>query len=192
MARKLVSERRFNSLQGIRNSNNHTLSESRYDKYDHWIENDAKKSRSRCTMVGCQYLTHAFCSKCRIYLCFTRERNCFRDFHSVVSQQDQPNPESRKKMVPKRDLTLESKAINKTAGGNKRSVNNNNEGRVTKILTRSTTKSVSNQYSTSCLSRIVSVSNRKSEIIRASKWKSDLYKKFKKLQLITKTDEWSD
>lgn len=53
----------------------------RFDKTDHWPEHDKRSSRSLCTFCRSTSLSHVFCTKCNVPLCFTRKRNCFRQFH---------------------------------------------------------------------------------------------------------------
>lgn len=40
-----------------------------------------QKSRSRCRFPGCSSVTYIRCTQCKVFLCFTTERNCFRNFH---------------------------------------------------------------------------------------------------------------
>lgn len=61
----------------------------RFDNIDHWLEFDDSNSRSLCKLPGCRMLTHSFCSKCNIHLCFNRNRNCFRRYHSRIDQNTQ-------------------------------------------------------------------------------------------------------
>ena len=49
----------------------------RYDGIYHWPEFGDK--RSRCRM--CSMLSFVYCSKCQIYLCLQKERNCFKQFN---------------------------------------------------------------------------------------------------------------
>lgn len=53
----------------------------RFDGYEHWPAYDNKESRSRCRMLGCKNLTHVECTKCGVHLCFSHNRNCFRNYH---------------------------------------------------------------------------------------------------------------
>lgn len=75
--------------------------ESRFDCIDHWPEHDQQKSRSLCKLCRSTSLTHVFCTKCNISLCFTRQRNCFRRFHmrGQVNQNriQQPDFQNNKK-----------------------------------------------------------------------------------------------
>ncbi|XP_054462494.1 piggyBac transposable element-derived protein 3 [Anoplopoma fimbria] len=50
----------------------------RRDNTDHWPLQANEKGR--CQMPGCKGIVMSKCSKCAVFLCFTRERNCFFDF----------------------------------------------------------------------------------------------------------------
>ena len=49
----------------------------RYDGIHHWPEFGDKLNRCRV----CSMLSFVSCSKCQIYLCLQKERNCFKQFH---------------------------------------------------------------------------------------------------------------
>ncbi|KAJ8369987.1 hypothetical protein SKAU_G00100150 [Synaphobranchus kaupii] len=51
----------------------------RRDNTDHWPLQASDKGR--CKMPGCKDIVRSRCSKCAVFLCFTRERNCFFDYH---------------------------------------------------------------------------------------------------------------
>lgn len=55
--------------------------DTRYDDIGHWAVFDNKNSRSRCKLPGCVLFTHAFCVRCDIHLCCSKNHNCFRSFH---------------------------------------------------------------------------------------------------------------
>ena len=57
-------------------------SEVRYDLIEHIPDHDLKTERTRCKLTGCKNKSNFFCLKCKIHLCLTRERNCFKKFHS--------------------------------------------------------------------------------------------------------------
>lgn len=59
----------------------------RFDKFDHWAKIDDKNSRSRCKILGCNSITHVFCTKCNVHICFTRKRNCFFNYHDINAHQ---------------------------------------------------------------------------------------------------------
>lgn len=56
--------------------------EKKYDETGHWPYQDEKLSASRCKRPNCKGFTHVFCGKCKRYLCFTRNRNCFVVYHT--------------------------------------------------------------------------------------------------------------
>lgn len=86
--------------------------DQRYDRQDHWPESDQHTSRSLCKMRGCSSLTHSYCTKCDIHLCFTKTRNCFRQFHLPAAQSDatQPpsQPQKKNKKSPKKVMIVKS------------------------------------------------------------------------------------
>lgn len=41
-----------------------------------------EKNSIRCKFTNCDKKTLIMCEKCKVHLCITRERNCFKDFHS--------------------------------------------------------------------------------------------------------------
>ena len=51
----------------------------RKDGSHHWPGYGDKQMR--CKMPGCNKRSCIYCTKCNTYLCFTRERNCFTNFH---------------------------------------------------------------------------------------------------------------
>lgn len=52
----------------------------RKDGYHHWP--DLRETQNRCKMPGCGLKTYNVCTKCLVYLCYTKGRNCFSKFHS--------------------------------------------------------------------------------------------------------------
>ena len=54
------------------------VADVRYDGLHHWP--DFRDKRNRCRV--CSMLSFVVCSKCKIHLCFQKERNCFQDFHN--------------------------------------------------------------------------------------------------------------
>ena len=52
----------------------------RKDGCHHWPEITNKQLR--CKLPGCGMRTYLKCTKCDVYLCLTKDRNCFRGFHS--------------------------------------------------------------------------------------------------------------
>lgn len=69
-------------------SNSPEIVDGRFDGFDnaHWPFNDEKKCQSRCKLKGCKGQTHVYCGKCSndkkmVHLCFTKQRNCFLNYH---------------------------------------------------------------------------------------------------------------
>ncbi|OUC43004.1 hypothetical protein D917_10106 [Trichinella nativa] len=50
----------------------------RYDEVSHWPLFSEK--RMRCKL--CSKIVQISCSKCQVFLCLTRKRNCFRSYHT--------------------------------------------------------------------------------------------------------------
>lgn len=98
--------------------------ESRFDRIDHWPEHDQQKSRSLCKLCRNTSLTHVFCTKCNIYLCFTRQRNCFRRFH-IRGQMNQNriqrlnSQNNKKKKANKKTATKPNTSLIKKNKGTK-------------------------------------------------------------------------
>lgn len=61
------------------------LNEERFDNISHWPDHDELKSASRCKNINCKQFTHVLCDKCKVHLCFTKNRNCFREYHQMSS-----------------------------------------------------------------------------------------------------------
>ncbi len=51
----------------------------RIDNFGHWP--DLLKDKGRCKMPGCKGFSRTKCEKCRVYLCYTQNSNCFKKFH---------------------------------------------------------------------------------------------------------------
>ncbi len=51
----------------------------RMDATGHWPL--SKLTRRMCRFPACKNKTNVFCEKCSVYLCFTNNNNCFREFH---------------------------------------------------------------------------------------------------------------
>lgn len=49
------------------------------DRFNHWP--DWRSDRQRCKMEGCKLKSQVMCEKCGCYLCFNKDRNCFKMFH---------------------------------------------------------------------------------------------------------------
>ncbi|KAF2898614.1 hypothetical protein ILUMI_07560 [Ignelater luminosus] len=52
----------------------------RKDLVEHWPE--WKDTRRRCKYPSCSSLTYVACTKCKTYLCFNKNSNCFQKFHT--------------------------------------------------------------------------------------------------------------
>lgn len=53
-----------------------------YDGFNHWPVFDTLKQPRCCRAPGCTSRSRCRCSKCDIYLCLNKDRNCFFDFHN--------------------------------------------------------------------------------------------------------------
>ena len=51
----------------------------RFVSVGHWPV--IRDNRSRCQHNNCSEVTYFKCDKCRVALCLTRQRNCFKDYH---------------------------------------------------------------------------------------------------------------
>ncbi|GBO18512.1 PiggyBac transposable element-derived protein 2 [Araneus ventricosus] len=51
----------------------------RQDAVDHWPNWNGK--RNRCKMPGCNGFTYVSCTKCLVFLCFNKDKNCYQNFH---------------------------------------------------------------------------------------------------------------
>jgi hypothetical protein len=51
----------------------------RKDGIEHWPE--YIQVRQRCKNYNCKSLTNVICIKCKMNLCFTTNRNCFKEYH---------------------------------------------------------------------------------------------------------------
>ncbi|CAL9705977.1 unnamed protein product [Knipowitschia caucasica] len=59
---------------------------SRYDGLGHWPEQLAEGQGGRCRFGDCQRTSRVLCLKCCVFLCISRNHNCFINFHSQVHQ----------------------------------------------------------------------------------------------------------
>nr|XP_047128015.1 piggyBac transposable element-derived protein 4-like [Hydra vulgaris] len=55
----------------------HPVASVRFDEMNHFPEWGSKKSCKFCKKSD----THTFCTKCNIHLCFSKAKNCFKDYH---------------------------------------------------------------------------------------------------------------
>lgn len=59
---------------------------TRYDGFGHWPEQLAEGEEARrCRFGGCERTSRVRCLKCCVYLCISRNHNCFLKFHSQGS-----------------------------------------------------------------------------------------------------------
>lgn len=62
---------------------------------NHIVVFDSKKSGTRCKFNKCNQTVFSFCSKCKIYLCAMRQRNCFLQYHCQILKSAK-NPKNQK------------------------------------------------------------------------------------------------
>lgn len=55
--------------------------DKRTDGFDHFPNVDDLKTARKCRMENCPSRSRVRCEKCNIYLCLTKEKNCFKLFH---------------------------------------------------------------------------------------------------------------
>ncbi|KAJ8332851.1 hypothetical protein SKAU_G00417470 [Synaphobranchus kaupii] len=55
---------------------------SRHDGLGHWPEQLAEGEGARCRFGGCERTSRVRCLKCCVFLCISRNHNCFLKFHS--------------------------------------------------------------------------------------------------------------
>ncbi|KAG9275933.1 hypothetical protein AMEX_G8177 [Astyanax mexicanus] len=55
---------------------------TRYDGVGHWPEQLAEGEEARCRFGGCERTSRVRCLKCCVFLCISRNHNCFLKFHS--------------------------------------------------------------------------------------------------------------
>lgn len=67
--------------QSSESPSNSSETNSRFDLFDHWVLHDDYQSGSRCKYNKCNKTIHTYCSKCHVYLCSIRNRNCFNNYH---------------------------------------------------------------------------------------------------------------
>lgn len=84
----------------------------RFDKCNHWPDRDNNFSRSRCKMEGCNLITHVLCTKCKVHLCFTTNRNCFVPYHWAIVATPQPDKEARSNTKNKESVKPAPSQIN--------------------------------------------------------------------------------
>lgn len=55
--------------------------DERYDHIDHWVISTVSEHKCRQRCKNCQHHTYYYCQKCQKHLCFTSNKNCFREYH---------------------------------------------------------------------------------------------------------------
>uniref|UniRef100_A0A3Q2QD95 Uncharacterized LOC105932503 n=1 Tax=Fundulus heteroclitus TaxID=8078 RepID=A0A3Q2QD95_FUNHE len=58
---------------------------TRYDGSGHWPEQLAEGEGGRCRFGDCQRTSRVLCLKCCVFLCISRNHNCFLNFHNQES-----------------------------------------------------------------------------------------------------------
>ncbi|XP_055760700.1 uncharacterized protein LOC129838053 [Salvelinus fontinalis] len=58
---------------------------TRYDGLGHWPEQLGEGEAGRCRFGGCERMSRVRCLKCCVFLCISRNHNCFLNFHSQGS-----------------------------------------------------------------------------------------------------------
>ncbi|XP_041708313.1 uncharacterized protein LOC121542825 isoform X1 [Coregonus clupeaformis] len=58
---------------------------TRYDGSGHWPEQLGDREGGRCRFGGCERMSRVQCLKCCVFLCISRNHNCFLNFHSQGS-----------------------------------------------------------------------------------------------------------
>ncbi|XP_058502986.1 uncharacterized protein LOC131470918 isoform X2 [Solea solea] len=58
---------------------------TRYDGSGHWPEQLGEGEGGRCSFGDCQRTSRVLCLKCCVFLCISRNHNCFLDFHNQGS-----------------------------------------------------------------------------------------------------------
>ncbi|XP_038832358.1 uncharacterized protein LOC120030925 [Salvelinus namaycush] len=58
---------------------------TRYDGLGHWPEQLGEGEGGRCRFGGCERMSRVRCLKCCVFLCISRNHNCFLNFHSQGS-----------------------------------------------------------------------------------------------------------
>ncbi|XP_056617920.1 uncharacterized protein LOC130432535 isoform X2 [Triplophysa dalaica] len=55
---------------------------TRYDGFGHWPEQLADSEEAKCRFGGCERTSRVRCLKCCVFLCISKNHNCFLKFHS--------------------------------------------------------------------------------------------------------------
>lgn len=67
------------------------IENTRFDSVDHFAEHDDNRSKRRCKLEGCKKMTHVFCLKCKVHICFVKGRNCFLNYHKKRNVNENAN-----------------------------------------------------------------------------------------------------
>lgn len=55
----------------------------RLDQIGHWPKYGSREDgRVRCKFPGCKGITQNKCTKCNVNLCYTKDKNCFFNYHN--------------------------------------------------------------------------------------------------------------
>lgn len=57
--------------------------DKRYDGYEHWPLVDMIQQPRACRFEHCNSRSKTKCEKCGVYLCLSKEKNCFKLFHTI-------------------------------------------------------------------------------------------------------------
>lgn len=68
--------------QGEATQSSNTPREHRKFKALHLPEAVEASSAPRCRNPGCKHRSRVACISCKAFLCLSKERNCFKEFHS--------------------------------------------------------------------------------------------------------------
>ncbi|CAK1602445.1 unnamed protein product [Parnassius mnemosyne] len=60
---------------------NRPLAEKRHDGYEHFPTSDDIKAPRTCRLETCSSRSKIRCDKCNVYLCLSRDKNCFKAYH---------------------------------------------------------------------------------------------------------------
>lgn len=58
--------------------------QQRTDRTDHWVKFGSIKHSQHCKLPKCKSRIKSYCTKCRVYLCTTK--NCFLDWHTLSAE----------------------------------------------------------------------------------------------------------
>ncbi|KAG5888303.1 hypothetical protein JTB14_022191 [Gonioctena quinquepunctata] len=55
--------------------------DKRFDGFEHWPNNEDMKNPVKCRLEGCESRSRIRCTKCSVFLCLSKNKNCFVSFH---------------------------------------------------------------------------------------------------------------